>query len=182
MIKIRQLTVQDMQKAVELKVLCWPEELAGLSAHNLSLEKELEYWTGWMNAGEEQGDIRVLLGAFEEEELRGVAFASFAEQEDIPEKGIELNGLWVYQEHRRRGIALMLLTAILGHYLELGREQMVIYNFHASPSNQFYRKFGAVVKRQDIQLMEKLPVDVCYCDLKEMKAKIEESLRKYIET
>ncbi len=76
----------------------------------------------------------------------------------------------------------MLLTSILGNYIELGREQMVIYNFHASPSNLFYRRFGAVVKRQDVQLIEKLPVDVFYCDLKEMKAKIEESLRKYIES
>lgn len=182
MIKIRQLTEQDMHKAIELKVLCWTEELAGLPDNKLSFENELEFWTGWMKAGEEQGDVRVLLGAFEEEQLLGVAFASIAEQEDIPEKGIELNGLWVYKEHRGQGISLMLLTHILDCYIELGMEQMVIYNFHASPSNLFYRRFGAVVKRQDVQMKEKLPVDVFLCDLKEMKAKMDESLRKYIES
>ena len=43
MIKIRELSKADMQQAIELKVLCWTEELAGKAENTLSISRELEF-------------------------------------------------------------------------------------------------------------------------------------------
>lgn len=180
MIEIKQLTETDMYKAMYLKVLCWSEELAGRSEATLSFEKELEFWMNWMHTANEHDDIRLLIGAFENGELLGVAFGSLAEIEDIKENGIELNGLWVYPKHRNRGISLMLLVNLLDYFLKLKMKQIIIYNFHYSPSNTFYRKFGSHVLREEVQMKEKVPVDVFVCDIKVMKEMMEHSLLKYI--
>lgn len=179
MIVIRELTEIDMLQAMELKALCWPEELAGLSDNRLSVIKELEFWTNWMQKAEENDDVRLLIGAFEDGQMLGVAFGSFAEIEDIERDGIDLNGLWVYKEHRGRGISLMLLVHLLDYFINIGKKQMTIYNFHHSSSNSFYRKYGAYVIREDFQMKEQLPVDVFICDIKDMKLRMEQSLIKY---
>ena len=181
MVEIRILTEADMQNAMKLKVLCWTEELAGRAENTLMVSKELEFWVNWMKTAEENNDIRLLIGAFEEEKLLGVAFGSFAEAFDIPQKGIELNGLWVYPEQRNRGISLMLVTHLLDFYLAKGMEKMVIYNPHYAPSNQFYKKFGAQVVRQEHQMDGKLPVDVYVADMATMMSSMEESMKKYLQ-
>ena len=132
-----------------------------------------------MNSAKENNDIRLLIGAFEKDKMLGVAFASFAEVYDIPEKGIELNGLWVYPHQRNRGVSLMLTKYILDFYSEKGMEKIVIYNPHYAPSNQFYRKFGAQVAKQVNQMNNKLLVDVFIADMQSFKRNIEHSLRKY---
>ena len=96
MIEIRKLTEADMKQAVELRILCWTEELAGKTENVLSPSEELNLWIEWINAAEENNDIRLLIGAFENDTMLGASFSSFAETFDIPEKGIELNGLWVH--------------------------------------------------------------------------------------
>lgn len=180
MIEIRQLVESDMQQAIELKVLCWTEELAGKAENTLAASKELEFWLEWMNTAQVYEDVRLLIGAFENDEMLGVAFGSFAEPLDISHKGIELNGLWVYPHHRNKGISLLLIRYLLDFYLEKGMERIVIYNHHYSPSNQFYHKFGAEVIRQDSQMGGRLLVDVFLGDMLIMKRNIEKSLKKYI--
>jgi hypothetical protein len=98
MIKIRELKKADMQQAIELRVLCWTEELNGKAENSLSISQELNFWVNWMNTAKENNDIRLLIGAFENDKMLGVAFGSFAETYDIPEKGVELNSLWVYPD------------------------------------------------------------------------------------
>lgn len=173
MIEIRQLTEVDMLKAMELKILCWTEESAGMAENRLLIEEELRFWTDWMHNAEKHDDVRLLIGAIENGEMLGVAFGSFAETEDIEKNGIELNGLWVYPQHRNRGVSLMLLVYLLDYYTNLGMEQIVIYNFHNSASNTFYRK--------DEQMEEKIPVDMFIGDIKTMKGNIENSLLNYME-
>lgn len=181
MIKIRQLSEVDMQQAMELKISCWAEELAGKAENVLSISQELDFWVEWMNKGKENHDIRLLIGAFEENKMLGVAFCSFAEIFDIPEKGIELNGLWVYPDKRNRGISLMMVIYILNFYLEKGMEKIAIYNHHYAPSNEFYRKFGAKVVKQEYQMDGKLLVDVFLSDILSMKRNMEQSLKKYVQ-
>ena len=94
MLIIRELSDSDMLQAIQLKALCWPEELAGLSDNKLDIEKEHLYWVDWMHTEVDNNDVRTLIGAFENGQLLGVAFASYAEKEDS-DCGIELNGLWV---------------------------------------------------------------------------------------
>lgn len=180
MIKIRQLTEKDMRQAMELKVLRWDEELAGKAENTLTVSQELGFWIEWMNSSKENNDIRLLIGAFENDVMLGVAFSSFAETYDIPEKGIELNGLWVYPDQRNRGISLMMIDYIIDFYHEMDMKKMVVYNHHYSSSNQFYRKFGGHVVKQEYQMDGKLLVDVFIIDLLLMKSKIEQSLKKYI--
>ena len=179
MIIIRELRDIDMRQAIELKALCWPEELGGLSNNKINIDKEIKFWSSWMHEGVENNDVRVLLGAFENEKLLGVTFASFAEIDDILEHGIELNGLWVYPEHRNKGVSLMLVNRLLSYYKNLGMKQVVIYNLHYSSSNSYYRKYGATVMRIDNQLEEKLPVDVFICNIDEMNKNIMKVLNKY---
>ena len=57
MIIIRELTEEDMQQAVELKKLCWTEELAGKAENTLSISQELEFWIDWMHAAKENSYI-----------------------------------------------------------------------------------------------------------------------------
>lgn len=180
MIEIRELTEQDMQEAMELKVMCWTEELAGKAENTLCASKELDFWVNWMNSARENNDIRLLIGVFEDDKMLGVAFGSLAETFDIPEKGIELNGLWVYPNHRGRGISLMLIIHILDFYLTKGMEKVVIYNPHHAPSNGFYHKYGAQVVRQDYQMDGRLLVDIFIADIIQMKSRMEESLKKYL--
>ena len=180
MIEIRELKEEDMQQAIELKILCWSEELACKAENTLSLSRELDFWVQWKDAAEENNDIRLLIGAFEKDKMLGVAIGSFAEHFDIPEKGIELNGLWVYPNQRGRGISLMMLKYIMEFYMKKGMDKIVIYNHHYAPSNQFYRKFGAKVVRQEYQMNNKLLIDVFLSDMLSMKKNIEHSLKKYI--
>lgn len=180
MIKIRELTEEDMQQAIELRILCWTEELAGKAENTLSISQELDFWIEWMNTPKENNDIRLLIGAFEDNNMLGVAFGSFAEIYDIPEKGIELNGLWVYPDQRNRGVSLMMLKYILDFYIMKGMKNIAVYNHHYAPSNQFYRRFGAYVAKQEYQMDNKLLIDVFLADMLLIKRNIEHSVKKYL--
>ncbi|ARC83850.1 acetyltransferase domain protein [Clostridium argentinense CDC 2741] len=180
MIKIRQLTEEDMRQASELQILCWTEESAGKAENTLSLSEQLDFWVDWMNTAKENNDIRLLIGAFEDDKMLGAAFSSFAESSDIPKKGIELNGLWVYPDQRNREISLMMIIYTLDFYMTKGMEKIVVYNHHYSPSNQFYRKFGAQVARQEYQMGDRLLIDIFLADILLMRRNMEQSLKKYV--
>jgi GNAT superfamily N-acetyltransferase len=177
MISIRPLLESELRKMIELKISCWTEELAGKAKNTMSLASELEFWAKWMHTGEKNDDIRLLIGAFENNQMLGVAIGSFAETSDIPEKGIELNGLWVQQASRGRGISLLLMKHLLEYYSDM--ERIVIYNHHYAPSNDFYLKFGAKVSKQVYQMSKKLLIDVFTADISTMKSNIEVSLSRY---
>lgn len=180
MIKIRPLTKNELKQAIELKIMCWTEELAGKAENNLIYSEEYDFWVQWMNSAEENHDIRLLIGAFEDEQLLGVAFSSFAEAYDIPDNGIELNGFWVFPQHRNKGVSLRLLKYVFDFYLEKDMKEIVIYNHHYSSSNTFYRKFGAKVIKQVYQMDGKLQIDVFLGDIAVMKRNIEKSLEAYV--
>ena len=44
MVEVRELTKADMKQVVELKILCWTEELAGKAENSLSTSEELDFW------------------------------------------------------------------------------------------------------------------------------------------
>lgn len=178
MIVIKELLDEDLIKAIKLKILCQPEELAGMSDRKPDEDEEYAFWFDWMHTGMENGDVRTLIGAFEGDRMLGVAFASFAEKEDS-ESGAELNGLWVHPDARGKGISLILVTKLLDYYKTLGMKEIVVYSFHNSPSNSFYRKFGAEVFRTELQTKERIPADVFRCDIEGMKERMEESVKKY---
>lgn len=180
MIAIRELRDKDILQAVKLKAICWPEELAGVCDNRLDIDEQYSFWADWIHNGIEYNDVRILLGAFENDKMLGAAFASYAEKEDS-ECGFELNGLWVHPEERGRGISLMLVTRILKYYKWLGLREIVIFNYHNSSSNSFYRKFGAKVFKTEFEMVEQIPIptDVFKCDIEIMEDFMLKSILKY---
>lgn len=177
--EIRYLENDDIPLAMELKISCWTEELAGKAENTLKHENELKLWTDWMNTPDENNDIRLLLGAFEDSNMLGVAFASYVDSKDAPENGIELNGLWVFPQHRGKGVSLRLIIEILNYFIPLGVTRMEVYNAHYSPSNEFYKKFGGIVIDSEYQLDGKLPVDIFEFDTSDLKVRFERTLLRY---
>lgn len=177
--EIRVLNASDLSEAVALKIKSWTEELVGKAENTLILETELAFWLNWMQSAEENQDVRLLLGAFDGRKLVGAAFGSFAEVEDIPVDGIELNGLWVYPEYRNRGLSLKMLSEMLAFYKDLGKTQMVVYNHHFSESNAYYHKLDGTLIRQVTQMKGKLLVDVFLFDVNRLKGQIDCSLQRY---
>lgn len=178
MIIIKELEDSDLNEAMKLRVLCWPEVLAGSSSKELNMDEQITFWFHWKHHGVDNNDVRVMLGAYEEDNLLGAAFASFAEKEDA-EKGVEINGLWVYPHMRGKGVSLMLMTKILDYYKILGMEEVIIYSYHNAPSNRFYRKFGAEVHKTEFQMEEKVPTDIFKADIDKMNNLLKKSLEKY---
>lgn len=177
--EIRLLTDNDMTRAMELKVACWTEELAGVAENTLTVEGQTKLWTEWKNTPDQHNDIRYLIGAFDGGEMLGVAFASYIDSKDAPEEGIELNGLWVFPQHRGRGISLKLILDVLNFFLPLGSDKLVIYNHHGAPSNAFYKKFGGVVADSEFQMDGKLPVDIFEFNMSDLKVRLEQTLSRY---
>jgi len=132
-----------------------------------------------MNTPDESNDLRVFIGAFEANQLLGVAAGSFVESKDSPNAGIELNGLWVYPEHRGKGISLKMILRILDIFMPLGVFRMEVYNPHHAPSNAFYVKFGGRIIRQEYQMDGILPVDIFEFKLDDFRGRIAKTLSRY---
>jgi chloramphenicol 3-O-phosphotransferase/GNAT superfamily N-acetyltransferase len=176
---IRQLTNEDIPQAMELKILCWTEELAGKAENELKLNEEIAFWIDWLNTPDENNDVRVFIGVFDNEKLLGVAAGSFVVSKDLPDEGIELNGLWVYPEHRGKGIALKMIQHILDVFIPLGVTRMIVYNPHYAPSNTFYQKFGGKIIEQEYQIDGCLLVDIYEFNTVDLQAAIIKSLTRY---
>ncbi len=73
----------------------------------------------------------------------------------------------------------MLMSKILSFYETLGLKEIIIYNFHHSSSNSFYKKFGAKVFKTQFQLKEQILTDVFKCDIITMKDSMNGSILKY---
>ena len=179
MLLIRSLKLSEIPEAMKLKMESWTEELAGKAENNLILEEEIDFWSTWVSRGKAYNDIRLLIGAFENGELLGIAASNLAKYEDIPCNGIELNLLGVGKRYRGRGISLRLILYIWNFYQCLGAKKAVIYSHHYAPSNAFYLKFGAEILRKELQEGGKLEVDVFIADIHILKWMIEKSLVKY---
>lgn len=178
MIEVRALTIDELATAIKLKLHCWQEELAGKVVHELSFEDEMTFYTRWAVSEKEHQDRRILLGAFQEGKLLGAAFGSFAEVED-DENAMELNGLWVEEDHRGKGISLMLLSVLVKAFRDLRKEQMIVYNHHFAPSNDYFRKLRGAVIRQDRQMNGKLLVDVFRIPMENLDNQLSEMLDQH---
>lgn len=174
---IRKINEEELKQAIAIKIVCWTEELAGVAENDLSFDKEYAFWLNWMRSAEENNDVRLLIGAFEDDEMLGIAFGSFAETFDIPENGVELNGLWVDPVHRNKGVSLALVIELIRFYKKLGMNEIVIYNPHLAPSNAYYKKFGAEVVKQETQMDGLLPVDVFIAEIDALEKNMTKSLR-----
>ncbi|MEG1256207.1 GNAT family N-acetyltransferase [Clostridium sp.] len=172
---IRELKEEEFVLAVDLLVDCWDEELAGVAPNRRVKKEELDSMIQWLQEAEENNDIRLIYGAFENDKFMGFVGASIAEEYDVEKGGVELNYLFVHKEYRGHGISLQLTKKILDYFISKDFDKLVVYNHHCAPSNAFYRKFGGTVLRHEIQgtADEKLLVDIFIFDAKGLRKNIE---------
>ena len=176
MIVIKDLYKETLKEAVALKIASWSEELNGVAENQIQFDEEYKFLSDWMDHAKESNDIRTLIGVYEDDQMLGCAFASFAEIYDCEENGIELNGLWVYPFARNRNLSLILINHILDIYMPLGMQKMIVYNHKYAPSNSFYHYLGGQVVKYDLQMQGKLEVDVFEFDLENLKNFIQTKL------
>jgi len=158
-LEIRALTYEDMTEALRLKIECWTEELQGVAKNDLDFDSEFLFWTDWMYKAEAHHDIRRLIGAFEDQQLLGVSFASIAEVFDC-ENAFELNGLWVDPKARKKGIARKLIKDHAIAFKKEDFKEMIVYCHHFAPAHDFYVHLGGKVIREELQMDGILKVDV----------------------
>jgi|GEM_PF-191899 len=147
---IRELTEKELFMAVELNYDCWNDDFAGVIPYDsMDVDKEFTFVSNWINDKECQ-DIRRIYGAFDGDKFLGYVGASIAEKEDA-EHGVELNYLFGKKEYRGMALGLKLIRTILVEFEEYGVNQLIVYNFHESESNKFYKYLGGEVLKQVMQ-------------------------------
>jgi GNAT superfamily N-acetyltransferase len=147
---IRELTEKELFMAVELNYNCWNDDFAGVIPYDsMNVDTEFTFVSNWINDKECQ-DIRRIYGAFDGGEFLGYVGASIAEKEDA-EHGVELNYLFVKKEYRGMALGLKLIRTILIEFEEYGVNKLIVYNFHESESNKFYKYLGGEVLKQVMQ-------------------------------
>jgi GNAT superfamily N-acetyltransferase len=155
---IRLLQSSDLPSVVAIKEGCWKRDYAGVvPANAFSASAELELLRAWLAGPPE--DLRIMYGAADNEVLVGFAGGSRADLQDS-RNGMEVNYLFVRQDYRHRGIAIRLLQALLDRFAPEGIEEVIIYNWHEVPSNQFYRHLHGEAKSQVVQEPGGIPVAV----------------------
>ena len=173
--EIKVLPEKNYKEAMKLKVHCATEEYAGLAPNNLDIEKEYRFFKEWINSADKYDDIRLVYGAYIGDNFAGVIGSSLVEgKEDISE-GIEINYLYVEEKFRGKGASLKLIKKTLDEFSKEGVTKMIVYNYHHSPSNQFYRKLDGKVIKEEIQgETYKLPVDIFAFNLKDLQHTLNE--------
>lgn len=169
---IRMLSKEEYSQAIDLKIYSFDEEVQGKVPNQMVKEEELDSILEWINSAEKYNDIRLVYGAFDNEKFMGFAGASIAEDSDS-QNGMELNYLFVKEEHRGKGISLKLLNKLLSEFVTKGFKELIVYNFNVSPSNKYYRKLGGQVKKQTRQMGGKLLVDTFCFDAENLKGILE---------
>lgn len=178
MIILKELAERDYESAMALRIHCWTEELNGKGENRLELEKEVEDLREWLSEADVNSDHRLMVGAFEDDTFLGFAAASFAETFDVEKNGFELNYLFVHEEYRGRYISLKLLDYLVDVFSQKGCTDLVVYNHHFAPSNEYYSKLGASVIRQEVQGRDQLLIDVFKLDVGSLKIKLKNRLSK----
>lgn len=147
---IRKLKMDEIPQAAAISSGCWNEDYSAfLPRHAADAGQDAASMAQWVS-DDTCGDIRRLYGAFVGEEMIGFSGCSLAEPSDA-QGGAELNYLFVRKEHRGKAMGMKLLRAAAVDFREHGCRQFVVYNFHESQSNRFYRGLGGSLLRQDAQ-------------------------------
>lgn len=171
MVILKALVEDDYERAMALRINCWTEELNGKGENRLNLEEEVADLRDWISGADTNNDCRIIIGAFEENNLIGFAAASFAEIFDLESNGFELNYLFVNENNRGCHISLDLLDNLVDIFCEKGCTDLIVYNHHFAPSNEYYHKLGGVIIRQEEQGCDKLLIDVFKIAVKDLKSK-----------
>lgn len=169
MIVIKPLPELVFESAMLLRINCWTEELNEKGENRLELAQEVADLTDWLSNADKYNDYRVIVGAYEDNQLLGFAAASFAELFDIESNGFELNYLFVDENSRGRGISLKLLEHLADLFSQKDCTALIVYSHHFAPSNAYFHKLGGIVIKQEEQGRDRLLVDVFKFEVKNLE-------------
>lgn len=145
---------------------------------SLTVETELAMFESWVN---EEETLAKVFGAFNGGQMVGYIAVSRNLGEPEGYDG-EVNNLFVRPGHRGEGIGLLLLQIGLEYLRGLGYESVIIYNYHPSASNAFYRHLGGQVVYHTLQMpdgMFEVDVDVFGWQIDEFLSILCAHLEKY---
>ena len=135
--EIKILPENDYIEAIKLKVHCATEEYAGLAPNELDVEKEYNFFKKWINSAEKYNDIRLVYGAYIDNNFAGVMGSSLVKGKDDISEGIEINYLFVEEKYRGKGVSLRLIKKTMDEYSKEGVTKITVYNYHHSPAESF---------------------------------------------
>lgn len=163
---IRPLQNNEIIQAVQLRSDCWDDDFGAFIPRGyFNVPEEEKNITEWINE-QGTGDIRRMYGAFEGDTFLGYAGACLADKGDA-KNGVELTFLFIKKPYRSMGIGRELMLRIAVEYKGYGFDEMIVYNWKESISNQFYRRLGARPIRDTSHTVKGkvIPADVFSIDL-----------------
>lgn len=174
MITIRTLNRDEYRSAMSIRLSCFHEETGGLVDPPCTLDEVTLHWTTWMDAAEQDNDIRITIAAFDDDVMIAVAAASFSEETELGDIGIELNGLWVDSSYRGRGLSIRLISELIALFSDKDIKHVVVYNYRCAPSNKFYPHIGFSLLKSEIQTIDSIDftVDIFYIKLDDLHLRV----------
>lgn len=180
-ITIRLLGPEETVETVHIYLECMRADYAFFPRaylDSLQVERELAEFESWIS--EEETQARVF-GAFDGDRMVGYIAVSRNVGEPVGYDG-EVNNLFVRPGCRNLGIGLALLRVGLEHLRSLGHRSVIIYNYHPSTSNAYYRHLGGEVVYHTLQMpdgMFEVDVDVFGWQIAEFLSILDSRLGKY---
>ncbi|GEM_PF-4727342 len=181
-IEIRPVTRNDISEMAKININSWRDDYRNIVPDKVLEELEPEEKSrsleNWLFA--DSNDIRLAYGAFLDDLMVGYITASLTEDIDS-EYDVEVNNLFVVKKYRGLGISLKLLYQIASVFSELKERQftsLILYSWQATASNEYYRKLGGKVIKEQIQDCggRKLAADIFAWQLEELIAVLENKL------
>lgn len=175
---IRELSNDEIRMAAELNQKCWNEDFEGILPTNaMDADAQTKVLTDWISY-DGTDDTRRLFGAFDGPVFLGFIGTSIADKDDA-QKGVEVNYLFLKKEFRGRNNSLRLIKRALDEYIGRQFDRLIVYNWHGSESNNFYKYLGGEMFRQVSCNVKGISVmaDVFRFDLKVLYHVISEKLR-----
>ncbi len=179
-IAIRPLTPNEYIDTVHIYLECMRADYTFFPREyldSLRIESELAEFESWIN---EDGVQAMVFGAFQDDRMTGYIAVSSNSGEPAGYDG-EVNNLFVRPGCRNQGIGLALLRAGLEHLRGLGHQSVIIYNYHPSQSNAYYRHLGGEVVYRTVQCPggQETQVDVFAWEIDKFQAILHERMEKY---
>lgn len=149
---IRPIQPKEIFETAVIFVECWRKDynhiVPAKVLESFDLQQEADECKEWLYA--DCDDIRLLYAAFVDDNMVGYISASLVEDDFDLDYEIEINGLFVRQDFRGKGIGIKLMQEMITAFKEKGYTSVILYNWKELDSNQFYRSLkGEVVKEEE---------------------------------
>ena len=144
---IKILRKTDYKEAIKIKEK-YMNSNQELSKNMFDKEKELKFLNDWMN--EKRDDVRIMLGAYEEERLCGFIGGSYAEDYDSS-NGFEINYLFIDEKKQKKGIGKSLIYRLCELFFYEFKDDVIVYTHRELPANAYYKQLGFSGLREEKQ-------------------------------